>query len=178
MFQTPTPVSRVPQRGTSQLAERFQAVIETPIPGSGRRLGVRIEDGTLAAIELLGTSVALRSPAHPLAEQVARQLEGYFAAPGWRFSLPLALQGTPYQRRVWDALGRIPVGESVTYGELALEVGGGARAVGNACRANPVPIVVPCHRVVSRCGLAGYMGATCGDPLASKAWLLAHESGG
>lgn len=178
MFQTPTPVSRVPQRGTSQLAERFQAVIETPIPGSGSRLGIRIEDGALAAIDLLGKPVPLRSPAHPLAEQAAQQLESYFAAPGWRFSLPLVLQGTPYQRRVWDALGRIPVGGSVTYGELALEVGGSARAVGNACRANPIPIVIPCHRVVSRSGLAGYMGATFGDPLASKAWLLAHESRG
>jgi methylated-DNA-[protein]-cysteine S-methyltransferase len=114
---------------------------------------------------------------------VARQLAAYFADPGFRFDLPLETGGTPYQRRVWDTLTRIPPGAPQTYGALARGVGGGARAVGGACRANPIPIVIPCHRVVAASGLGGYMGAREGtgagpasaEPLAVKAWLLAHE---
>jgi methylated-DNA-[protein]-cysteine S-methyltransferase len=69
----------------------------------------------------------------------------------------------------------IPPGEVRTYGALARKLRSSARAVGNACRANPVPMVVPCHRVVGATGLGGYMGAFTGDPLAIKEWLLRHE---
>ncbi|MCP4042152.1 MAG: MGMT family protein, partial [Gammaproteobacteria bacterium] len=84
-------------------------------------------------------------------------------------------RGTDHQLRVWNALGEIPPGETMTYGELARHLGSGPRAVGNACRSNPVPIVVPCHRVVSATGLGGFMGDTAGEPMAIKSWLLRHE---
>jgi methylated-DNA-[protein]-cysteine S-methyltransferase len=147
-------------------------------------LGLLVRAGRLTGIEMLGTAAALRAPAAgSLVAEVARQLAVYFEDPAFRFDLPLETGGTPYQRRVWDALTRIPPGEPPSYGALAREVGGGARAVGGACRANPIPIVIPCHRVVAVSGLGGYMGAREGtgsrpdsaEPLAVKAWLLAHE---
>jgi methylated-DNA-[protein]-cysteine S-methyltransferase len=104
---------------------------------------------------------------------VVRQLDEYFAGARTAFDLPLAPRGTPFQRRVWEELARIPFGATVTYGELAARVGhpGAARAVGAAVARNPISIVVPCHRVVGADGtLTGYAGG-----VARKAYLLAHE---
>jgi len=108
---------------------------------------------------------------HPLLERARLELLAYFAGERQAFDLPLALEGTPFQRAVWAALCRIPAGETRSYGALAEEVGGGARAVGSANARNPVSIVVPCHRVVGADGsLTGYAGGE-----AAKRWLLAHE---
>jgi methylated-DNA-[protein]-cysteine S-methyltransferase len=92
--------------------------------------------------------------------QARLQLAAYFARELREFDLPLDLHGTPFQRRVWAELQRIPYGETISYGELAERVGvrGGARAVGGANGKNPVAIVVPCHRVVASVGLGGYGG--------------------
>jgi methylated-DNA-[protein]-cysteine S-methyltransferase len=87
----------------------------------------------------------------------------------------VAPAGTPFQRRVWQRLSAIPAGETLTYGALARELGTSARAVGGACRTNPIPLVIPCHRVVATNGLGGYSGERGGDWLAKKRWLLAHE---
>jgi methylated-DNA-[protein]-cysteine S-methyltransferase len=105
----------------------------------------------------------------------AHQLGEYFDGRRTSFDLPLAMRGTPFQLRVWAALEHIPFGETISYGELARRVGapGAARAVGLANGRNPVPIVVPCHRVIGADGtLTGYGGG-----LDRKRWLLAHESG-
>jgi methylated-DNA-[protein]-cysteine S-methyltransferase len=110
--------------------------------------------------------------------QAARgQLEAYFADPSTPFDLPLALPGTPHQQKVWRALRRIPPGKVRTYGELAKILHSSPRAVGNACRANPIAIIVPCHRVVGATDLGGYMGSRTGVGLDMKRWLLAHEHG-
>lgn len=154
----------------------YQVVMPTPLPLRGARLGLRIEAGSLRAIDVLGNEVPERAPSDDVSSEIARQLSTYFGDPTWSFHLSLALKGTPYQLRVWQALREIPPGETLTYGDLAERVGGGARAVGSACRQNPVPIVVPCHRVVARNGLGGYMGEQEGTALAVKRWLLAHES--
>jgi methylated-DNA-[protein]-cysteine S-methyltransferase len=104
------------------------------------------------------------------------ELRDYFAGNRRKFSIPLHLQGTPFQKAVWDSLLRIPYGQVRTYGQVAAALGrpGGARAVGQAARSNPVGIIVPCHRVVASGGLGGYSGA---DPanLALKRSLLALE---
>jgi len=103
------------------------------------------------------------------------QLGQYLAGERASFELPLASEGTPWQRRVWDELRRIPFGETITYGALAARLGAprAARAVGLANGRNPVSIVVPCHRVVGSTGsLTGYGGG-----LPAKGWLLAHEAG-
>ena len=112
-----------------------------------------------------------------LAERAARQLEAYRADPDARFDLPLLVEGTPFQLRLWEALRAIPRGKSLTYGELARRLGAEARAVGQACGDNRLPIVIPCHRVVAADGIGGFAHATGGYLLEAKRWLLAHEYG-
>ena len=92
--------------------------------------------------------------------QAAHELEEYFAGTRTGFDVPLELDGTPFQHQVWDELTRIGYGETITYGELARRVGRprGPRAVGQANGRNPVPIIVPCHRVVASGGIGGYGG--------------------
>lgn len=108
-------------------------------------------------------------------EQLEREFSAYFGNPSHRFDLPVRLRGTAFQRRVWNALREISSGSVMTYGELAAKLHTSPRAVGNACRSNPCPIVVPCHRVVSANGLGGYGGHTTGPVAERKRWLLQHE---
>ena len=109
------------------------------------------------------------------ARGIERQLRRYFDDPRRPFDLKLALCGTPYQHRVWKFLTRIPTGSVLTYGEVAQHLDSGARAVGGACRNNPVPIVIPCHRVVAAGAIGGYCGNMKGRMLRTKCWLLRHE---
>lgn len=114
--------------------------------------------------------------ADALGRQLVRELDEYFAGARRDFSLPLAPAGTAFQQRVWRALREIPCGETRSYAALARRLGlpHAARAVGQANRANPLPILIPCHRVVAADGrLGGYLGA---DGLALKRWLLALET--
>jgi methylated-DNA-[protein]-cysteine S-methyltransferase len=90
-------------------------------------------------------------------------------------ALPTAPAGSPFQRRVWQAISAIPSGRTRTYGEIAAELGSAPRAVGGACRANPYPLLVPCHRVIGAAGLGGFAGDASGRLIAIKRWLLAHE---
>ncbi len=94
----------------------------------------------------------------PLLAEAARQLAAYFDGKRQEFDLPLAPAGTAFEGRVWTAMQAIPYGETRTYGDLAHTTDSGPRAVGRACGRNPIPIVIPCHRVLSRGGLGGYSG--------------------
>lgn len=109
--------------------------------------------------------------------EVARQLGEYFRGERRAFDLPLAPEGTAFRLRVWDALRAIPFGETRTYQEVADAVEcRAARAVGQANRHNPLPIVVPCHRVLAANGIGGYAGQSGAAPsLDAKRWLLRHE---
>lgn len=101
------------------------------------------------------------------------QLDAYFAKKRKNFDLPVQRSGTRFQKLVWDALEAIPFGQSMTYQGIAEHIGGKAiaRTVGNACGSNPVPIIVPCHRVIAADGLlTGYVGG-----IWRKKWLLQHE---
>ena len=86
------------------------------------------------------------------------------------------MQGSPFQLRVWQALKEIPIGETLTYGNLAKKLETSARAIGNACRQNPIAIFIPCHRVFGLSSLGGYAGATSGDLFSIKKSLLQHEN--
>ncbi len=129
---------------------------------------------TVSAQNLVTTTTLNRSE-HHMRTAIINQLRDYFERRCLTFDLPLSLRGTPFQQAVWALLQTLPVGETRTYGELARQLGSAARAVGQACRANPCPIVVPCHRVVAAQGLGGFGGDASGERYAIKSWLLRHE---
>lgn len=116
------------------------------------------------------------SVSNALAQDAIYQLNAYFLDAQYELSLPLAQQGTVFQRKVRQYLQMIPLGETRTYSELADQLGSSARAVANACRANPYAIIIPCHRVVAKTGLGGYYGQTDGNEIGVKQWLLDHEA--
>jgi methylated-DNA-[protein]-cysteine S-methyltransferase len=130
------------------------------------------DDGLLTELHL-GAPEALPRLDEPFTA-VREQLDAYFAGELSEFDLPLAPHGTPFQRRVWDELARIPFGETTSYSELARRLGDPklVRAVGLANGRNPIAIVIPCHRVIGADGsLVGYGGG-----LDRKRWLLDHEA--
>ena len=146
-----------------------RTVVDTPIGPLGL-----VASGTgLQAIVFDGRRIRARERSPVLAE-AARQLDGYFAGELLTFDLPLELRGTDFQRRCWEALASIPYGQTVSYGEQARRLGLGsdaARAVGAANGQNPLPIILPCHRVLGADGsLTGFGGG-----LEVKRFLLEHE---
>lgn len=145
--------------------------IDTPVG----KVSVRLQSGKLCAVTI-GKGYPLREDNdEALYQRVVTELQAYFNDRQFSFSIPVDLQGTVFQQRVWRAMQRIPAGKTVTYGELAEKLHSSPRAVGNACRANPVPIIIPCHRVIAKQGIGGYDGQTGGNRLAIKRWLLRHE---
>ena len=152
----------------------FSAILALPFGG----LGVRSDQSSIRELVFLPPGTLARAPGNPLAERAATQLLAWFDDPDRPFDLPLAEHGTPFQRRVWAAIAAIPRGTHRTYGELAIGMSSAARAVGQACGANPFPIVVPCHRVVAAGGgLGGFANSTGGYLLDTKRWLLQFEAG-
>ena len=139
-------------------------------------LGIRTRDDCLTGVVFLPHGEHAQRPVDAFTARVVAEIERYLVDPRHRFTLPLAPDGTAFQRRVWRTIDAIPAGESRTYGELARTLVTGPRAVGNACGANPIALVTPCHRVVgSRGALGGFAQTADGDALAIKRWLLAHE---
>lgn len=151
---------------------RFSAVIAAPFGA----LGIRTHDDALESIEFLPPGTATIAPDTALARRAAEQLNAYLTDPRTPFDLPLKAAGTEFQRRVWQAISAIPCGKVRAYGEVARDLASAARAVGQACGANPFPIVVPCHRVVAQGAIGGFAHARDGYLLDTKQWLLAHES--
>ncbi len=153
----------------------FTAIVQSPVG----YLGLQIDGSKLTGLEFLGRK---NPPAdltsenqEPVSKAVNSALNAYFTDPR-QLDLPeIVLAGTTFQKRIWKLLSFIEPGETRTYGDIARELKTSPRAVGNACRRNPVPIFIPCHRVVSTSGRGGFMGHTTGEPLAIKEWLLAHE---
>ena len=139
------------------------------------KVAVTTRDDRVAEIRYFPPSAAPVAPQSALAERAARQLERYRDDPDTRFDLPLAVEGTPFQLRLWEALCAIPRGKTLTYGELARRLGAEARAVGQACGDNRLPIVIPCHRVVAADGIGGFAHSSGGYLIEAKRWLLAHE---
>ncbi len=129
----------------------------------------------LSRIDLLDHRARMHAAQSALAREICRQLDSYFLDPHHRFVLPLSVHGTLFQNRVWRTLRQIPPGRVLRYGDLARQLGTSARAIGGACRQNPIPIVVPCHRVIASSGVGGYMGELSGVALRMKRWLLFHE---
>lgn len=110
------------------------------------------------------------------AKNIKNQFNNYFEGSLVCFTLDLEVTGTDYQKSVWQIISSIKQGETLTYSDIARQLDSSARAVGNACRANPVPIIIPCHRVVSKSGLGGFAGQREGNNVSVKTWLLEHDS--
>ena len=110
---------------------------------------------------------------NPVLKEAIHQLERYFARKLKRFELPLAARGTDFQKSVWKMMSEIPYGETATYGGMAMALSSGPRAIGMACGRNPIPIIVPCHRVLGSGGKEG--GFSGGQGLPTKRKLLALE---
>lgn len=110
----------------------------------------------------------------PLLQKACDQMHAYLDGERAEFELPLRPHGSRYQLRVWTALRSIPFGQTRTYAELALDAGGCARSIGGANRSNPLPIIIPCHRVVAANGIGGFSG---GEGLDTKRFLLSLEAG-
>lgn len=140
-------------------------------------LGVRVMAEKLTGIEFLALNECTLAPQNALARAVCEQIAAYVRDPDFRFDVPLFLSGSAHQMKVWQALRAIPRGEVRTYGALALQLGSSPRAVGRACGDNPIPLIIPCHRVVAKNGAGGFMHHASGAPLAIKDWLLRHEDG-
>lgn len=170
-LEEPRNVARAPAAGSPG---DYVAVVATPWPAL--KLGVRTDHRAVISLDFLPGEAEERRATSPLAREAQRQLRDYFRDPRHVFTLPLAPAGTAFQRRVWNAMRRIPAGTPACYGDLADRLGSSPRAVGGACRANPIPVIIPCHRVVGRNGLGGFMGTTAGRGLEIKQWLLVHEA--
>ncbi|HVC53285.1 MAG TPA: methylated-DNA--[protein]-cysteine S-methyltransferase [Stellaceae bacterium] len=142
---------------------------ERSMPSPVGRLIIAEEDEAIVAIGWGDLSAASNSP---LLAESELQLRAYFAGSLTRFDLPLNPTGSPFEISVWQQMRQIPYGETRCYGELAAALCSAARAVGGACGRNPIPIVIPCHRVLGKSGLGGYSGS---GGLATKKALLALE---
>lgn len=149
----------------------YSAILSAP----GFSIGIQYNDDEVTEIVYLEPQTEL-VPKTPLGKEAVRQLRSWLRDPRYEFGLPLAAAGTHFQRRVWQQIATIPAGQTRSYGEVAAAIHSGSRAVGNACGANPYPIVVPCHRVVAaNQGLGGFARQRGGFLLDVKRWLLQHE---
>lgn len=143
-----------------------QLAINTPLGP----LAIAEEDGHIVSVDW---GWPMESQETPLLAEACRQLEEYFAGRLTRFDLPLDPWGTAFQRRVWEALTHVPYGQTVSYGQLAEQLGTAPRALGGACARNPIPVIIPCHRILAADGrMGGYSGL---EGVATKRFLLTLE---
>ncbi|MDO6385980.1 methylated-DNA--[protein]-cysteine S-methyltransferase [Uliginosibacterium sp. 31-12] len=139
-------------------------------------LGLRqTADGTIEEIVFMPPETPLEIITNPVAESFCLQLEQYRQNPAQLFNLPLLARGTIFQQRVWHSIRTIPAGQTLNYGDIADRLGSAPRAIGQACGANPFPLVTPCHRVLGKSSMGGFSHATGGWLLDTKRWLLQHE---
>lgn len=149
----------------------YTTIIDSPVGP----IGMVLKDKQLIRLTVLPEGAVLESPKDAVSKQIVHELHQYFNHAQHVFQIDCHLRGTAFQQAVWKALQRIPVGETRTYGEIAKALKTGPRAVGQACRTNPIFILVPCHRVVAAQGLGGYSGAKAGQWMEIKKKLLRHE---
>ncbi len=152
----------------------YQARVRTPFA----TLGIQTTATHVTGIRFLAPSTpALMPRRNSIAHLACAQIQAYLDNARFEFDLPLAITGTRHRIAVWEAMQRIRAGKTLSYGQIASAIGSSARAVGGACGANPIPVVIPCHRVIgARGAIGGFMGAAGeGFELGIKRWLLEHE---
>lgn len=151
----------------------YDAVIDTPIPGVA--LGMHWRQGAVVGIDFLPDQCHRFVADDDALYGAVNQLKAYFADACSAPAIPIELRGSDFQRRVWQAIRSVPVGSVVTYAELAKHLDSSPRAIGGACGRNPVPVIVPCHRVVASTGIGGFSAALVDRQIDIKRWLLEHE---
>jgi len=151
--------------------DSFQATVRAP----GFSIGIRCDNHEIHGIVYL-EPCAEKSPENPLAQKAVKEIKAYLENPEFHFTLPLRVFGTPFQLQVWREIAAIPCHQTRSYGDLAKALNSAPRAVGQACGANPHPLIVPCHRVIAANGkLGGFARARGGFLIDTKRWLLVHE---
>ena len=141
-------------------------------------LELNMQGGRLAGLQWLDNRLSIARQLANTSQSVQHIfaiLDHYFLSAQIKAEVPMVLDGTPFQRRVWQALQSIPSGQTKTYGQLAKELGTSSRAIGQACKRNAIAIFIPCHRVVASNGIGGFMGSHRNHNVEYKRWLLAHE---
>lgn len=161
-----------PPRDSCAASGRFDAIARLPFGF----VGVRTDYSQVSEICFLQGDILPKAPTSELAQRVVDQLAAYCADSSAPIDLPLAIEGTDFQRRVWEQIAHIPPGSTATYGELGRRLKAEARAVGQACGDNRLPLAIPCHRVVGASGVGGFAHHRGGAYEAIKRWLLLHEA--
>lgn len=157
-----------PAANLSDKAHMVHGILNSPLGP----LGLIEAGGAIVSLEWQRGAADADNKETPLLARARLQLQAYFAGDLRLFDLPLRVQGSDFQRAVCEAMSAIPYGETRTYGDIAAELGASAQAVGNACGANPIPVIIPCHRVLGASSLGGFSGA---GGVETKVWLLRHE---
>jgi len=150
----------------------YQAIFTAPFA----TLGLKLNQQSICELDFIFEDISKPIFQNEYAEKIAEQINCYFENPSYQFDLNVSPEGTKFQKSVWREMREIPSGSCLTYSEVAEELKSGARAVGNACRKNPIPLIIPCHRIVAKNGLGGFAGETTGQLTDIKQWLLDHES--
>jgi methylated-DNA-[protein]-cysteine S-methyltransferase len=148
------------------------SIISSPI----RKLGLCTANNKILRIEFLNPNADCFTANNAYDKHVIKELKKYFDNPKHVFDVAYDFVGTDFQNKIWKALVKIPLGSALTYGDLAKKLQTGPRAVGNACRRNYIPIIIPCHRIVAQNHLGGFAGKTAGSFTDIKKWLLNHEN--
>lgn len=160
-----------PSRSPPDAAAQFDAIVQLPFGF----VGIRTAGDLIQEILFLSDSVQCKAASTASAQRAVDQLIAYCAS-GAAIDMPLAISGTEFQQRVWRAIRRIPRGETRSYGAIARQLDSAARAVGQACGDNRLPLAIPCHRVVSASGIGGFAHHRGGSYERIKRWLLLHEA--
>lgn len=147
----------------------YSAIYTSPIG----ELGIQFLGNTLSQIKWLQPEQTYFNANDPIAYNVLQFLDDYFVEAKWNQNNSITLAGTEFQNKVWNALINIPCGSTISYGELAKELHTSSRAIGQACKRNRIPIIIPCHRVVAKSDIGGFFGKA--EPSPIKHWLLNHE---
>ncbi|NQY42200.1 MAG: methylated-DNA--[protein]-cysteine S-methyltransferase [Legionellales bacterium] len=138
--------------------------------------GIEYHNNTILKTKwVLDTPSTYAQDLHPTLLVLQQEINKYLIDPNYKINCQLNIIGTNFQKQVWEYLRTIPCGTTLSYGQLARKMQSSARAIGQACKKNPFPLIIPCHRIVSKQNIGGFMGKSSGTAINIKLSLLKHE---
>lgn len=150
----------------------YSLIVDSPIG----KLGVKTSNQQVTGVDFLTKTTPLFHATDKFTTLITNQFHQYFSSKKFEFSLPYTLNGSEFQQQVLKAVATLPYGATFTYSELAAHLNTHPRAIGNACRRNPLPVIIPCHRIIAKGGNGGYAGQMSGELMAIKLWMINHEA--